>query len=128
MKQVVESVGPLEAAGPYSHAVRVGDFVFVAGQLPIDPLSGEVSGEDVAAQARCCLDNLETVLDAAGAAMSDVVKTTIYVTDIGQFDAVNTVYAERFEKPYPARATIQVAALPKEVLVEIDAVAHVAAV
>ena len=127
MKKVVESVGPLTAAGPYSHAVRAGEFVFVAGQLPIDPLSGKISGEDAAAQARCSLDNLETVLEAAGAGMSDVVKTTIYVTDIGQFGAVNEVYAERFGKPYPARATVQVAALPKGVQVEIDAVAHVTA-
>jgi reactive intermediate/imine deaminase len=127
VKQVVESVGPRVAAGPYSHAVRVGDLVFVAGQLPIDPLSGDVTGEDAAAQARCSLDNLEAVLEAAGGGMSDVVKTTIYVTDIGQFDAVNAVYAERFQKPYPARATVQVAALPRGVHVEIEAIAHVAA-
>jgi 2-iminobutanoate/2-iminopropanoate deaminase len=114
----------MKTAGPYSPAVRAGDFLFVSGQIPVDPATGDVVAGDTAAQTRRVLDNLELVLRAAGAKPADVVKTTIFLTDLADFGTVNSIYAERFPAPHPARATVGVAALPKGVKVEIEAVAH----
>jgi 2-iminobutanoate/2-iminopropanoate deaminase len=111
------------AIGPYSQAVRSGQLVFCSGQVALDPVSGAMVGDDAATQTRQVLDNLEAVLRAAGASFGDVVKTTIYLANLDDFQAVNRVYAERFPAPAPARATVEVSRLPKEALVEIDAVA-----
>ena len=123
----IQAINPPNAktAGPYSPAVRAGDFLFVSGQIPVDPATGDVIAGDTAAQTRRVLDNVELVLRAAGASNTDVVKTTIFLTDLADFAAVNAVYAERFPAPHPARATVQVGALPKGVRVEIEAVAYV---
>ena len=112
------------AVGPYSQAVRVGDFVFTAGQIGIDPATGKLR-EGLEAQTRQILDNLQAVLEAAGSGLEHVVKTTIFLTDIADFAAVNAVYATAFPERPPARSTIQVAALPLGALVEIEAVALV---
>jgi len=112
------------AIGPYSQAVEAGGFVFLSGQVPIDPKTGELVGGDIATQTNRVLDNLAAVLDAAGCSFGDVVKTTIYLVDLGDFAAVNATYAKRFTSAPPARATVQVAALPKGARVEIDAIAH----
>ena len=115
------------AIGPYSQAVRAGDLVFLSGQIPLDPASGElVGGDDVAAQTERVMQNLEAVLGAAGARFADVVKSTIFLTDLGDFTVVNRVYGARFEgiEP-PARATVQVAALPRGAKVEIEMIARV---
>lgn len=125
-KQVITTTDAPAAIGPYSQAVRAGNLVFVSGQIPLHPQTGEVVGETAAEQARQVLHNLQAVLQAAGATLQDVVKTTIFLTDLGQFAAVNAVYAEFFPENPPARSTVQVAALPRGVQVEIEAVAVVA--
>ena len=111
------------AIGPYSQAILAGNTVYVSGQLPIDPATGAFAGEDIAAQTRQSLTNLKNILSAAGADLSDVVKTTVYLANIADFAAMNAVYGEFFTAPYPARAAFEVACLPKNALVEIECVA-----
>lgn len=111
------------AVGPYAQAVAAGGFVYTAGQVGLDPATGEMAGRDLVTQARQAMDNLEAVLAAADLGMDDVVKTTIFLTDIDDFEAVNEVYGYRFEQPYPARSTVAVSELPKGALVEIELVA-----
>lgn len=111
------------AIGPYSQAIQAGSTIYVSGQLPIDPATSCFAGEDIAAQTRQSLTNMKNILNAAGADMCDVVKTTVLLADIGEFAAMNAVYAEFFSEPFPARAAYQVAALPKAARVEIEAIA-----
>ena len=111
------------AIGPYSQAIQAGNTIYVSGQLPIVPATGAFAGEDIAAQTRQSLTNMKNILNAAGADMCDVVKTTVLLADIADFAAMNAVYAEFFTAPYPARAAFQVACLPKNALVEIECVA-----
>ena len=113
------------AIGPYSQAVQAGNTIYVSGQLPIDPATGEFAGIDIVSQTRQSLTNIQNILKEAGADMSNVVKTTVLLSDIGDFAAMNDIYAEFFQAPYPARAAFQVAALPKSALVEIEVVAVV---
>jgi reactive intermediate/imine deaminase len=110
------------AIGPYSQAVRRGSFVFLSGQIPLDPATGQLVEGDIAAQARRVFDNLRAVCAAAGGSFDDVVRVGIYLTDLGDFAAVNAVMAEAFAEPYPARSTIQVSALPRGARVEVDAI------
>lgn len=110
------------AIGPYSQATRAGNTVFFSGQIPLDPATGEVVSGGIEAQARRAFDNLKAVADAAGGSMADIVRVGLYLTDLSQFAAVNAVMADYFEAPYPARSTIEVSALPKGVLFEVDAV------
>lgn len=112
------------AIGPYSQAIVTGDFVFTAGQIPLNPTTGEMVEGDVAAQTERVLDNLSAVLTAAGAGLREVVKTTIFLADMDDFAAVNEVYARYFEEPYPARSAVQAAALPKGARLEIEAIAR----
>ena len=112
------------AIGPYSQATKAGGFLFTAGQIALDPVSTQVVEGDVAAQADRVMKNLQAVLTAAGCAWKDVVKTTIFLADIADFAVVNEVYGRYFVAPYPARSTVQVAALPKGGLVEIEAIAR----
>jgi 2-iminobutanoate/2-iminopropanoate deaminase len=124
MKREVISTDKAPAAvGPYSQAVRVGDFVFAAGQVAIDPAAGKLIESNTAAQTRQALTNLSAVLEAAGSSLNRVVKTTVFLKDMGQFKAMNDVYAEFFPSDPPARSTIEVAALPLGALVEIEAIA-----
>ena len=111
------------AIGPYSQAIKAGNTVYVSGQLPIDPATGAFAGSDITAQTRQSLTNLKNILNAAGADMCDVVKTTVYLANIADFAAMNEVYAQFFTAPYPARAAFEVACLPKNALVEIECVA-----
>ena len=111
------------AIGPYSQAVQAGNTIYVSGQLPIDPATGAFAGEDITAQTRQSLTNIKSILAAAGADMSNVVKTTVLLADIADFAAMNAVYAEFFTAPFPARAAFQVACLPKNALIEIECVA-----
>jgi len=111
------------AIGPYSQAIRAGGFVFVSGQIPLDPVTGSLIQGTVAEQAHRVLQNLGAILKAAGCSYQGVVKTTVYLSDMSDFAAVNEVYATYFPAPAPARATIQAARLPRDVKVEIDAVA-----
>lgn len=111
------------AIGPYSQAIAAGNTIYVSGQLPIDPATGTFAGSDIAAQTHQSLKNLKSILNAAGADMCDVVKTTVFLANIADFAAMNEVYAEYFTAPYPARAAFEVACLPKNALVEIECVA-----
>lgn len=111
------------AIGPYSQAVAAGNTLYISGQLPIDPATGNFSGSDIAAQTRQSLLNLQAILQANGMDMSHVVKTTVLLADISDFSAMNEVYAQFFHEPFPARAAFQVAALPKAARVEIEAIA-----
>lgn len=122
-KTVVHISSAPAAIGPYSQAIRVGDTVYVSGQIPIDPATGAFAGEDIRTQTRQCLKNLGNILKEAGTDLSHVVKTTVMLRDIGDFAAMNEVYAEAFAEPFPARAAFQVGALPKDALVEIECVA-----
>ena len=127
MKSAVATTAAPQAIGPYSQAIRAGSWVFVSGQLPLD-LSGQMLPGGVAKQTETCLNNLAAILAQSGLGMRDVVKTTVFMTDLRQFAAMNEVYARHFPVPCPARATVQVAALPKGAAVEIEAVAVAGAV
>jgi reactive intermediate/imine deaminase len=111
------------AIGPYSQAVRAGELVFLSGQIPLDPATGLIVEGDITAQTKRVMENLRAVLAAAGCGFADVVRTTIYLVDLGHFGKVNEAYGACFEAPFPARATVQVSALPKGAQVEIDMVA-----
>jgi 2-iminobutanoate/2-iminopropanoate deaminase len=123
-RHAVTSPGAPAAVGPYSHAVRSGDLVFTSGQIPLDPATGKLVTGAIELQTRRVMDNLAAVLAAAGTSLPRVVKTTIYLTDLGDFAAVNGVYASYFSSDPPARSTVQVAALPLGAKVEIDAIAQ----
>lgn len=123
MKAIHSDDAP-KAIGPYSQAVRVGDLVFLSGQIALDPRSGEMIAADIGKETDRVLDNMAAVLKAAGLGFEHVVRTTIYLVEMADFPKVNEIYAKRFSGTFPARATIQVAALPKGARVEIDAVAH----
>jgi 2-iminobutanoate/2-iminopropanoate deaminase len=112
------------AIGPYSQAIIHGDLVFTAGQIPLDPESMEIVGEDVAAQTRRVFANLRAILEKAGASLETVIKTTVFLSDMNDFAAMNEVYAAEFGEHKPARSTVEAARLPKDVRVEIEAIAR----
>jgi 2-iminobutanoate/2-iminopropanoate deaminase len=122
-REVITAGDAPAAAGAYSHAMATGSLVFTAGQIALDPATGELVPGDAAAQAQRVLDNLDAVLRAAGASLETVLKATIYLADMADFNAVNEVYASRMPQPYPARTTIAVKAIPRGALVEIECVA-----
>jgi 2-iminobutanoate/2-iminopropanoate deaminase len=122
-KQVVTTPDAPKAIGPYSQAIKAGGLVFTAGQIPLDPSTGQIVGVDAAAQADRVLKNLQAVLQAAGTDLEHVVKTTVFLKNISDFATVNEVYGRYFRDSPPARSTVQVANLPREALVEIEAIA-----
>jgi 2-iminobutanoate/2-iminopropanoate deaminase len=122
-KQVIQTANAPAAIGPYSQAVRAGDLLFVSGQIPLDPKTGELVKSGVADETKKVLENLKAILEAAGASFGDVVKTTIFLKDMNNFSVVNEVYGSFFPQPFPARATVEVARLPRDVNVEIDVIA-----
>ena len=121
LEQVHSDSAPA-AIGPYSQAIKAGPLVFLSGQIPLDPKSMEIVSDDIAAQTHQVFKNLIAVADAAGGSLSNAAKLTIYLTDLSDFAVVNEIMAGYFSEPYPARATIQVSALPKGSAVEIDAI------
>jgi 2-iminobutanoate/2-iminopropanoate deaminase len=125
MKTPISSPGAPKAVGPYSQAVRAGDLLFVAGQIPLDPSGAMVEG-DVAVQAHRVLDNIGAILASAGLSFAHVVRTTVYLSDMNDLPAMNQVYGTYFSEPYPARATVQVARLPRDVRIEIEVTASYA--
>jgi 2-iminobutanoate/2-iminopropanoate deaminase len=124
MKKVLATEKAPAAIGPYSQGVRGGDYVFISGQLPIDPATGEFAGDDIVSQTKQSLTNIKSILESEGLSMADVVKTTVLLKNISEFGAMNEVYASFFEGECPARAAYEVAALPKNALVEIEAIAY----
>ena len=122
-KQTISSDKAPKAIGPYSPAVRAGQLLFVSGQVALDPATGNMVEGGIAEQTRRVLDNLGALLSAGGRSFADVVRTTIFLADMNDFAAVNEIYGQYFKEPYPARATVQVARLPKDARVEIDVIA-----
>ena len=123
MKKVVSTNDAPAALGPYSQAIRSGSFLFCAGQIPLDPKSGQIVSDDISAQTKRVLENLSAVLRAENLNFGHVVKTTIFLTSLGDFQTVNEIYATCFRENPPARSTVQVAALPKGAKIEIEAIA-----
>src|SRR5512141_3016094 len=121
-RQSIHTDAAPAAIGPYSQAVRSGQMVFLSGQIPLDPATGALVNGDISAQARRAFDNLKAVCEAAGGSLDSIVRIGLYVTDLGDFAAVNAVMADCFSAPYPARSTIEVSALPKGAAVEVDAI------
>lgn len=126
-KEIIATDKAPAAIGPYSQGVAAGGFVFFSGQIPLDPVTGEIRGDTAAEQAEQVMANIEAVLDAAGLGFSDIVKTTIFLTDLGDFATVNEIYGRRFAQAPPARSTVQVAALPRGAKIEIETIAFVGA-
>jgi 2-iminobutanoate/2-iminopropanoate deaminase len=123
MRQAVSTEHAPKAIGPYSQAVRAGNMLFVSGQIPIDPATGSLIQGDIASQTRRVFENLTAILEAAGGSLDNVVRTTVFLADMGDFAAMNEVYAGYFSTPAPARSTVQAARLPKDARIEIDVIA-----
>ncbi len=123
MRQAVSTPSAPAAIGPYSQAIKAGNLLFLSGQVPIDPATGQIVAGDIAQQTRRVFENLGAILEAAGLSFDAVVRTTVYLVDMNEFSAMNEVYATFFSAPAPARATVQVARLPRDARVEIDAIA-----
>lgn len=124
MKRAVITDKAPEAIGPYSQAIISGSLVFTSGQVPIDPATGEVESGSIEKQARLVLKNLAALLEAAGSDLSRVIKVTVYLKDMNDFATVNRVYGEYFKEIFPARSAVEVARLPKDVAIEVEAIAH----
>ena len=120
----IQPGGAPPVVGPYSQAIRTGDFLFCSGQIPIDPVSGDLIHGDIQAQTRQALENVKAILDHEKLAFADVVKTTVYLIDLADFGAMNQVYARYFQAAYPARSTVQVAGLPKGARIEIEVIVY----
>lgn len=126
MRQAVSTPHAPQAIGPYSQAVRMGNLLFLSGQIPLDPATGVLIDGDIAAQTRRVFQNLGAILEAAGASFADVARTTVYLADMADFAAMNEVYGTFFASPAPARSTVQAAGLPKNARIEIDLIASLA--
>jgi 2-iminobutanoate/2-iminopropanoate deaminase len=123
-KQIIKPSKSAPAVGPYNHAVRIGDLLFCAGQIPLDPTTGSLVAGDIKAQTERVLENVKTILDDQRLAFANVVKSTVFLTNLADFAGMNEVYSKYFTSDFPARSTVQVAALPKGANVEIEVVAH----
>ena len=122
MKKAIQTEKAPQAIGPYSQGIDMGNMVFTSGQIPVNPSTGLVP-EGIVEQAKQSLENVQAVLEAAGLSMQDVIKMTVFLKDMNTFSAMNEVYKSFFEEPYPARSAVEVARLPKDVLIEIEAIA-----
>jgi 2-iminobutanoate/2-iminopropanoate deaminase len=123
-KQVIRPAGAPAPVGPYSHAVRIGELLFCSGQIPLDPATGQLAGPDIRTQTARVLENVKAVLVAEKLDLVAVVKATVFLTDLADFGAMNEVYGRYFTAEFPARSTVQVAALPRGARIEIEVVAH----
>lgn len=124
-KKVISTPNAPQAIGPYSQAIQAGPMLFVSGQIALDPASGDLVSGDVQAQTKRVMENIKAVVEAAGGSLDSIVKCTIFLKNMSDFARVNEVYGSYFDKAPPARATVEVSQLPKEVEVEIDAIAHI---
>jgi 2-iminobutanoate/2-iminopropanoate deaminase len=122
-KKIINSINAPRAVGPYSQAVKAGNMLFVSGQLPLDPGTGQLIGHGIEEQTRCCLKNISEILKESGLGMANVVKTSVFLKNLNDFEIMNTVYGSEFMTDFPARVCVEVARLPRDVLVEIDAIA-----
>jgi 2-iminobutanoate/2-iminopropanoate deaminase len=125
VKELVTAAGAAKAIGPYSPALKAGNMVFLSGSIPLDPVSGQLVEGGIKEQTTRVMENIKALLAAAGADLNQVVRTTVFMVDLGEFATMNEVYASYFSAPYPARSTVQVVKLPKDVRVEIDVIAIV---
>ena len=123
-KTIIKPAKGAPAVGPYNHAVRVGDLLFCAGQIPLDPATGQLVPGDIKDQTRRVLENVKCILDDQGLTFSNVVKSTVFLTNLAEFAGMNEIYSQYFTGDFPARSTIQVAALPRAASVEIEVIAH----
>src|SRR3954468_4851854 len=123
-KQIIKPAKSAPAVGPYNHAVRIGDLLFCAGQIPLDPATGNLVSGDIKVQTERVLENVKIILEDQGLTFANVVKSTVFLTNLADFAGMNEVYAKYFTTDFPARSTIQVAALAKAAIVEIEVVAH----
>ena len=123
-KQIIKPAKSPKAVGPYNHAVRVGDLLFCAGQIPLDPATGDLVAGDAKVQTERVLQNVKAILDDQGLTFANVIKSTVFMTNLADFAGMNEIYAKYFTSDFPARSTIQVAALPKGAIVEIEVIAH----
>ena len=124
MKTIIKPKNAAAPVGPYNHAVRVGDLLFCSGQIPLDPATGNLVSGDIRAQTERVLENVKAILTDQDLSLANVVKSTVFMTNLGDFAAMNEVYARYFTADFPARSTVQVAALPRGANVEIEVVAH----
>lgn len=123
-KTIIKPAKGAPAVGPYNHAVRVGDLLFCAGQIPLDPATGQLVPGDIKAQTQRVLENVKCILDDQGLTFTNVVKSTVFLTNLADFAGMNEIYSQYFTSDFPARSTIQVAALPRAASVEIEVIAH----
>ena len=123
MRELVTAAGAAKAIGPYSPALKVGNLLFLSGSIPLDPTSGQIVEGGIAEQTKRVMENIKALLEAAGASFHHVARTTVFMVDLGEFATMNEIYSSYFTAPYPARSTVQVVKLPKDVRVEIDVIA-----
>jgi 2-iminobutanoate/2-iminopropanoate deaminase len=123
VRELVTAAGAPKAIGPYSPALKVGNLLFLSGSIPLDPVSGALVAGGIVEQTTQVMENIRSLLEAAGASFNNVARTTVFMTDLGEFAQMNEVYARYFTAPYPARSTVQVVKLPKDVRVEVDVIA-----
>jgi 2-iminobutanoate/2-iminopropanoate deaminase len=123
VRELVTAAGAPKAIGPYSPALKIGNLLFLSGSIPLDPVSGQLVPGGIVEQTTQVMENIKAVLDAAGASFNNVARTTVFMVDLGEFAQMNEIYARYFTAPYPARSTVQVVKLPKDVRVEIDVIA-----
>jgi len=123
MKELITAAGAAKAIGPYSPALKVGNLLFLSGSIPLDPVSGQLIEGGIKEQTTRVMENIKALLAAAGAGFNNVARTTVFMVDLGEFAAMNEIYSSYFTAPYPARSTVQVVKLPRDVRVEIDVIA-----
>jgi 2-iminobutanoate/2-iminopropanoate deaminase len=123
VRELVTAAGAPKAIGPYSPALKVGNLLFLSGSIPLDPVSGQLVSGGIVEQTTQVMENIKSLLEAAGASFHNVARTTVFMVDLGEFAQMNEIYANYFSAPYPARSTVQVVKLPKDVRVEIDVIA-----
>lgn len=123
MRELVTAAGAAKAIGPYSPALKIGNLLFLSGSIPLDPVSGQLVAGGIVEQTTRVMENIKALLEAAGAGFDHVARTTVFMIDLGEFAHMNEVYSKYFTAPYPARSTVQVVKLPKDVRVEIDVIA-----
>ncbi len=124
MKKAIATDRAPQAIGPYSQAIQAGNFLFISGQIPLNPEDGTIVSHNIEKQTHQVLKNIEAILTEAGYSLSDVVKTTVFLKDMSDFETVNTIYGQYFKHPFPARCAVEVGRLPKDVKVEIEAIAY----